>query len=94
MVSALGKFPGSLWTRWEKRDEYFDEDANSLWPGYTSPSSRKTPNRKLLYVKPSERMTQLEASAFEHLVSRMACLEAEKRITMDEVVGMLPKEWN
>lgn len=94
IVSSLGKLPDCLWTRWEERREYFDEDANSLWPGYTSPASRKTPNRKLLTIIPSNRMTQLEISGFVDLVSRMVCLEAETRITMDEVVRLLPKEWN
>jgi hypothetical protein len=49
MALSLGKFPDSLWTRWDERTEYLGENANPLW--YPSSDLRpKVPARKLMSI--------------------------------------------
>ena len=65
-----------------------------MWPRWGPQClPRKVPARKLMAI-PSKRVSQLEAIVYERLVRRIVCFEAEKRLTMDEVIRLLPKAWN
>lgn len=96
MVRTFGKFPERWWTKWENRDRYFEEDATFKLDSGDSSGKPRTVNlrERLENIRMGDEMGQKELSgdleALELVLRKMLRYEPEERMSIDEVVSLLP----
>ena len=81
IVLQLGKLPEPLWSTWEQRAKYFDEEGRSL---------DKSREDTCCLCYRNELINEEERVLFERMIQAMLVLEPEKRATIDDVVQ---SEW-
>jgi serine/threonine protein kinase len=84
MTLSLGKLPEHLWLKWADRGQYFDESGQWL----ADPKSLPRFGRVC-----SSRMNEEEKIRFELMIKTMVAYEPRERVTMAEVVKLIPDTW-
>jgi len=82
---TFGKLPDRWWARWERRAEYFSDDA--VYVGGNKILDLQARLHKLSMLEPDER------AALEKMLHAMLRIEPGERICAAEVVQMLPAVW-
>ncbi|KAG6887611.1 hypothetical protein C0992_011541 [Termitomyces sp. T32_za158] len=96
MVRTFGKLPERWWTEWENRDQYFEENGTFKLDSGDLSGEPRTVNLKerLENIRRRDEMGQKELSgdleALELVLGKMLRYEPEERISIDEVVSLLP----
>ncbi|KAG6905609.1 hypothetical protein DXG01_001715 [Tephrocybe rancida] len=96
MVRTLGKLPDRWWSQWEKRDVFFEEDATFKPDSGDQSGEPRTVglNERLGDIRRDDDDGQRELSsdleALEVVLGKMLRYEPEDRISIEEVVSLLP----
>lgn len=78
IVLQLGKLPEPIWSMWDQRFKYFDQEGRAL--------DKPTENTCRLRYE-NKVMIEEERILFERVLQTMLVLEPEKRVTIDKVVN-------
>ncbi|KAG6893518.1 hypothetical protein C0992_009692, partial [Termitomyces sp. T32_za158] len=90
MVRTFGKLPERWWTKWENRNQYFEEDGTFRLNSGDLSGEPRTVNLKerLENIRRRDEMGQKELSgdleALELVLGKMLRYEPEERISIDE----------
>ncbi|KAG6850118.1 hypothetical protein H0H93_001039 [Arthromyces matolae] len=96
MVRTFGKFPDRWWSKWEQRDTYFEDDGtfkpNS--PDQSGDARHVELKERLADIirNNEERQKEIDGDlqALELVLGKMLRYEPKERITIEEVVSLLP----
>ncbi|KNZ73335.1 Serine/threonine-protein kinase SRPK1, partial [Termitomyces sp. J132] len=96
MVRTFGKLPDRWWKQWEERDTFFEEDGTfKTDSGYMSGKPRTMDLKERLGdIRRDDEKGQEELrgdlEALELVLEKMLRYEPEQRISVEEVVSLLP----
>lgn len=90
MVRTLGRLPDRWWSQWEKRADYFAEDGTGYAGDKRTSKMDMQARLKALDRNPPDGLQPEEIAAFEHILLAMLRFEADKRMSAEEVVQLLP----